>query len=408
MKQILFFFPHNPYPPITGAHRRCLELLWGLKELGHRIIFISSTFTSDQPWSKKAIAALSEKFNSEIHLHKPSFIESKSSRLLVYLKKGIISEKNNLDFTLSLFMKSWCTKVTRQVQADILFMNYAYFDKLFPKELCQFNSRIMEMHDLVTLNNKMQKAISEVVNPSQMAVGDIPEEMLDPKFFLNKGLSAEPIEFEVYNRYDYTLCISKEEKELVESYAPDTKAVFLPMTYSVSYLDNVYDQAALFCVGPNPFNIQGYYYFLYKILPLVKTRTKNFKLQVTGKFFYNLVPRTEESIIYRGFVKNLDDIYRKSSFFICPVFGGTGQQVKIVEAMANGLPVIALKNAAKHSPIEHGVNGMIALDEHEFAEYAIRLWNDRNLCKRLGKNALETIAARYSKEKLLSGLSEVI
>lgn len=53
-------------------------------------------------------------------------------------------------------------------------------------------------------------------------------------------------------------------------------------------------------------------------------------------------------------------IYQQAKFAICPLIGGTGQQVKIIEAMAHGLPVVALHNVSESSPIEHGVNGFIA------------------------------------------------
>ena len=108
------------------------------------------------------------------------------------------------------------------------------------------------------------------------------------------------------------------------------------------------------------------------------------------------------------FVDNLHDLYKSSRFFICPVFGGTGQQVKIVEAMAHGLPVVALEYAAHHSPLKHGMNGLVAKNIEEFAEHVVRLWNDRSLCRKLGAEARQTIATEFSREKLIRGLASLV
>ena len=53
--------------------------------------------------------------------------------------------------------------------------------------------------------------------------------------------------------------------------------------------------------------------------------------------------RPAESVTLRGFVNDLDPLLASARFAICPVFGGTGQQIKIVEAIARGLPVVALR-----------------------------------------------------------------
>jgi glycosyltransferase involved in cell wall biosynthesis len=75
--------------------------------------------------------------------------------------------------------------------------------------------------------------------------------------------------------------------------------------------------------------------------------------------------------------------------------------------MAHGVPVIALRNVAESSPIEHGVNGFIAENAEKFAEYAIQLWGDRELCRRLGEAARETIAKNFSQNSLVEKLKAI-
>ena len=64
----------------------------------------------------------------------------------------------------------------------------------------------------------------------------------------------------------------------------------------------------------------------------------------------------------------LGPLYRTSAFAICPLLAGTGEQVKIVDAMAHGLAVVATRSSASSSPIVDGVNGYIVDSAEEFAD----------------------------------------
>jgi len=100
-----------------------------------------------------------------------------------------------------------------------------------------------------------------------------------------------------------------------------------------------------------------------------------------------------------GYVDNLQSLYADSPFSICPLLGGTGIQIKILESMAHGVPVIAMEAVGKVSPIQHGVNGLVASNAKEFAECVIRLSQDQELCRKLGRAARMTIANEFSLEK---------
>lgn len=401
MKKVLFFFPHNPYPPRNGAHKRCLELLSGLNELGYQVVFASSTLT-DSPWSESSIEKLRELYGCTVTIYSPNYFDT---RLTYYIKKYFPSCQNTFNAWGTVGMKYWLKGVVKTFQPDLFFMNYAFFDGLVTKKLLSRQTSVIEIHDLVTLNQKKQEIFMRAAGMDTISSGYLPESVLDLDFYRTQGLTADQNEFDIYDNYKYTLCISESEQKLVAQNAPNTRAVYLPMTHNICRLNNNYADAALFTVGPNPFNVQGYYFFLDTVLPLVKVHCPDFKLTVTGSFFYHVIPRVADGVTFQGFVDDLRAVYENAAFFICPVFGGTGQQVKIVEAMAHGLPVVALKDAAAKSPMCHEINGLIADSADEFAEHVIRFWRDRKLCRRLGEEARHTIEQEFSRERLVSGLA---
>ncbi len=407
MKRVLFFFPHMPYPPRTGAHKRCVELLYGLRDLGCDVLLASSEFTSDTPWTPAGIATICEEFGCNVSVHSPGLLEAWSSRYCNNLKNRLLPRRFFMSAVSSLLMKSWFTRIAQDFKPDVLFMNYAFFDAIVDYKATDFQMSIIEMHDLVTLNQKMQATLKKVLGKKEVAQSNIPVEALDLDFFREKSLTADPAEYRIYDRYDVTLCISASERTLVQENTHHTRAVYLPMTQPVSCLDNSYEEDALFTVGPNLFNVQGFYFFLDKVLPLIQIRQPDFQLKVTGNFFCNKTPRIASGVSYLGFVDDLNKLYQTTRFFICPVYGGTGQQVKIVEAMAQGLAVVALEHAALRSPLRHGENGLVARSAEEFANHVLRLWNDRALCRSLGEEARNTVAAECSRELLVESLTSL-
>ena len=91
-------------------------------------------------------------------------------------------------------------------------------------------------------------------------------------------------------------------------------------------------------------------------------------------------------------------------FAVSPILGGTGQNVKVVEAMAHGLAVIGLRERAEVSPIRHGINGLVADRAEEFADHVLRLGQDRALRRRLGCAARDTITTEYGPHQLAESL----
>jgi hypothetical protein len=230
-------------------------------------------------------------------------------------------------------------------------------------------------------------------------------ELLSEEFFDRYGFEVSEEEYRIYDRFACTVAITPADAALIRNHTRGTHVVTIPMTHPVCEIGNTYDGNALYTAWRNPFNVQGYLYFAARVLPSILKCAPAFRLSVTGGICRDVVPA--QSVELRGFVPDLVAEYRRAPFLICPILGKTGQQIKIIEAMAHGVPVVATKTAALGSPIRHGENGLVAEDAGEFAGHAVRLWQDREECRRLGAAARETISQEFSTERLTTGLSEI-
>jgi polysaccharide biosynthesis protein PslH len=74
-----------------------------------------------------------------------------------------------------------------------------------------------------------------------------------------------------------------------------------------------------------------------------------------------------------------------------PLRAGSGTRIKILEAWAAGVPVIASRIAAEGLPCSDGKDLVLAEEPGEFARALVRLWRDRQLADDLVREGLRTV-----------------
>lgn len=407
MTRILVFFPHNPFPPRSGAHRRCLQILDGLHSLGAEIHFASSTHTSDAAWANTNADELHAAGISRLYLHQSNQWDARYIKYMhkFYHRARRIPPLDSANYAPPSLVR-WFRRLTNEVRPKFILMNYAFWGRLVSPAMQRAYPTAIDMHDFISLYRPRFLLMERYLASPPFSPARTDPQFLQEDFFDAHHFEIDPAEYAIYDQYKYTIAITGADAALVKQHTHHTQVVTIPMTQEAVMLDNQYDRAALYTPGRNPFNIQGYLYFAARVLPRILEREPSFRLRVTGSVCDDL--EATPGIDLAGFVSNLTGAYAHAPFLICPILGKTGQQIKIVEAMAHGVPVIATAAAAGGSPIRHGENGFIAQDASEFADHAVRLWQDRALCRKMGAAARAAIAAEYSQARLLEGLRQIL
>ncbi len=93
--------------------------------------------------------------------------------------------------------------------------------------------------------------------------------------------------------------------------------------------------------------------------------------------------------------------------FACPRVSWSGYPIKLLNAMSAAMAVVACESAAY--PLTHEHDGLIVPDDDEaaFADALIRLIDDPELRRRLGRNARDTVTKRHRPEQTAQRISEV-
>ena len=157
-------------------------------------------------------------------------------------------------------------------------------------------------------------------------------------------------------------------------------------------------------------NIDAAEYLINQIWPIIHQKLPTATLIIGGSppdripSYYS----GAQGVRFTGFVKDLDELYRQSRVVCAPILSGSGTRVKILEAAANGKPIVSTRIGAEGLDMRDGYDIVIRDDPKLFAEACIKLLNDYNGCEQMGNFARATVVSKYDQINIKSLIQEII
>ena len=102
-----------------------------------------------------------------------------------------------------------------------------------------------------------------------------------------------------------------------------------------------------------------------------------------------------QGVYVHGYVADALPFWTQATLLAVPLLSGGGVRVKILEAMAMGLPVVSTTLGCEGLEVQDGVHLLIADTPEDFARACAKVLQDEELAKTLAKNARELILDRY-------------
>ena len=146
-----------------------------------------------------------------------------------------------------------------------------------------------------------------------------------------------------------------------------------------------------------PPNADGVEWFAREVLPLVRAQVPGVRFTAIGK----QPPQSLQAemlvggIHAPGYVDELQPFWARSSVFVVPLRAGGGMRVKILDAWAQGVPVVSTTIGAEGLTYSPGESILLADSASEFARAVIRLLTDQALADRLARGGRATIEKHY-------------
>ncbi|MCP5159231.1 MAG: glycosyltransferase [Gammaproteobacteria bacterium] len=145
-----------------------------------------------------------------------------------------------------------------------------------------------------------------------------------------------------------------------------------------------------------------------RILPAIRRRLPDAQLDLIGAGDEIKLARlaTLPGVNVCGQVTDLKPFYRRADLTIVPLRAGGGSRLKILEAFANAIPVIATPEAIAGLEVCAGEALIVAETDEALTHAALRVATDATLAQRIVARALSFVAQYHDCEKVAEYLAE--
>jgi|GEM_PF-415944 len=157
-------------------------------------------------------------------------------------------------------------------------------------------------------------------------------------------------------------------------------------------------------------NVDAMRHFAEDLAPALDALGVAWQLRVVGapppRLPWRRPARGDNRWTWAGWVKDLGPEYAAADVVVAPIRCGGGTRIKVLEAFAYQVPVVATSMALEGLPVEHGTHCLVADAPSAFAQACARLEREPALGRALAARAAELVRTGFTPETLDSLLRE--
>ena len=388
--RILFLTNLLPYPLDNGGKIKTYTTIKSFFEAGYEIDLLCFKEKNIQMYNEEQ--ELLKICNTIEQVHLPLTTAENKKYMIFIAAKSLFSK---LQFSIYKYKSNEMIekiKAKISIQYDVI-----YFDHL---PMCRYldivckcwpNARfILDEHNCETIitKRKAQKT----------------RNFIKQGFLFFESLKLEKFEINSIKKMDRTIVLSKEDYNYLYSL---TNCEFEHEIIPIGVLDRGVkknkcgDSLKILFIGTltwEPNNL-GLIWFLSNVLPIIEKEKINYHIYIVGKNpsldIRKISEKYKNKITVTGYVDSIDEYYDECDCTIVPLFIGSGQRVKLIEAFSKGMPAISTTIGAEGLTYKDNENIIIADDEQKFAN-AIIAMNDFEFRTRIGENGRKVYENLYS------------
>ena len=197
---------------------------------------------------------------------------------------------------------------------------------------------------------------------------------------------------------------------------PEIHATFLPVAIETEYKERALDSKTVLLIGSLFMinNQDAIRFYLQEVHPHLTRDVEGYRLIIAGNSRKKGVAWIEELIAAYDNVdiydtpEDLDGLYAQSSVFVNPMRYGAGVKLKTVNAIVNGLPVVATTIGNEGTGLVSGEQILVDDDPMTLCRYIKELLDDASMRRRFVDSAQKYLRENYNqKEKLSAYLSSL-
>jgi len=219
-----------------------------------------------------------------------------------------------------------------------------------------------------------------------------------------------------WRKADIVAAVSKSDEKNIKELEPNLKTAIIPNGAGEQMIIKKLPQKNLkkpiILFQGNFFwlqNIEAAEFLIKKIYPLLKKIIPETKIIISGQRANQIKAPSDIEIINLNLndTQLVKDIYQKATVFVAPIFGPGGTRLKILAAMASGIPVISTKIGITGLDVKNNENVLIANTAQEFINAILKITSNKKLYQKIQTNAYLLIKEKYNWQVISKDLEKI-
>jgi glycosyltransferase involved in cell wall biosynthesis len=201
------------------------------------------------------------------------------------------------------------------------------------------------------------------------------------------------------------VAVSDEDKKVMQKLIPGINVDVIPNGVDANYFAKqrvLKKEPPRIMYGVTNFewlqNVEAVDTLINDVWPNIKKEYSDAKLWIVGRLIpQRLVQLSKENpdIEITESIADARDAYQGASIMVTPIKGSGGTRLKILEAMAAGLPIVSTSIGVAGLNLTNGRHAIIADDSKMLAEETVKLLKNPKLAEKIGKAGQEFVSKRY-------------
>lgn len=414
--QLLFFAEHFNYPPVNGGDRRMISLMKGYQALGFNVHFAGLQTPSLRAQKRRQVHAMRDDLGIEAHYIPMSQILEDVFRAA---HRELQAGHNAIGGFFDLGLLTQLRTLAVSIAPSVFHVNYCYFGWTAAAVEGLNCHRVIDTHDLISRRINLNRELLRLFGGKRpQRTADVPGFVHQPEALLGRRYSMLSEELTEIEQFDTVLMISPGEGrqlapmikrdsvrplEMFQPYAPAPRIVPCVEYGARNHV------RALFSGGNNIYNFAAAAAIQNHILPSIDAQlgaAEDFAVRVAGDVCQTMHAHHRLELL--GRIPNVETAYLNVDFALCPIPAGTGQNVKIVEALSKGIPVVTYTGIGQSANVVSGVNGILAQDLDAMRRAIVTLVRDPSYREALRESTRAWARERFTQTTFVEALKNTM
>jgi glycosyltransferase involved in cell wall biosynthesis len=219
-------------------------------------------------------------------------------------------------------------------------------------------------------------------------------------------------EVRMSRKFDRVVTMTPDDAAYLRSYSPAANIQAIPIGIDPDQFTPLFEEPArpidVLFVGNfrHTPNVEAAEFLIHQIAP----QFPGIPFVISGSYVPGPIHREAASnVSFPGYVPDMRMLYhRPNTIVVAPLFSGTGQRVKLLEAFAMACPVVTTSLGARGFPVRSGVDAFLADTVDDFAGSLRQLISSEELRRSLGQNARDMIVRDFTWHRIGRQLLDLV